>query len=95
MDKKMILAVAGAGKTYTICQMINKFIYNYIIKPYECLILKNYNVPQIRTEGVDVKTEPAENFSNGKKDFKYYKKIIYFTILIKQIINIIAKEYQN
>jgi hypothetical protein len=98
MDKKIILAKAGAGKTYYICHSIDpnrrnlilaftnqnisniirelqdankgtipesttistfhSFVYHTFIRPFESVIASYFNVPEFKSDGVNVTDEP-------------------------------------
>ena len=69
MDKKLILAVAGSGKTYHICHNINDSKRNLV------LAFTNRNVNNIERELVDAKVK-MENV----KVFTFHKFIYNFFI---------------
>ena len=104
MDKRVMLAVAGAGKTYTLCNSIDisqknlilaytnenvhnitgelvkihghipekttvmtfdKFIYNYIICPYEATIRRFFNETNFKRNGITILEPPAASIIEG------------------------------
>lgn len=104
MDKRVMLAVAGAGKTYTLCKSIDinqknlilaytnenvhnitgelvkihgnipekttvmtfdKFIYNYIICPYEATIRRFFNEIDFKRQGITISEPPAPSIIEG------------------------------
>ena len=139
MDKRVILAVAGSGKTYTLVNSIDekkrnviiaytkenikniekelikrfnripkytqiytfhKFVYNFLIRPYENQISQYFNTT-IKSKGLcfDIPQKAVDRFGNYnknyklKKDYKHYLKIDrYYSSLISELVNYLDKE---
>lgn len=105
MDKRVMLAVAGAGKTYTLCNSIDingknlilaytnenvhnitnelvkaygcipekttvitfdRFIYNFIVCPYEVTIRQFFNCEEFKRKGITISDPPEASFLEGK-----------------------------
>ena len=63
MDKKIMLAVAGAGKTYELCHSINKEQRNFL------LAYTNENIKNIEKEVIDKAENDKVNFINATCPF--------------------------
>ncbi len=115
MDKQVILAVAGAGKTYTLCKSIDvneknlilaytnenihnitkelinaykqipektmvmtfdKFIFNYIVCPYEATIRQFFNEAEFKRKGITILEPPVASIVEGtfRRTNPYYCK---------------------
>lgn len=134
MDKRVILAVAGSGKTYTLARSINpekrnliiaftrenikniekelidkfgiipkytqvltfhKFVYNFLIRPYENHIARYFNTT-IKSKGLCFDIPPKAIGKDGiyNKDYKlkkninhYLKSDRYYSSLIAELVN--------
>ncbi len=137
MDKRVILAVAGSGKTYTLCNSINeneknlilaytnqnihniinellkrytyvpektevmtfdKFIYQYIICPYEPTIRQYFEEPDFKRNGITILEPPMPSLVKGNIRRKnpdyhpqeqlahYHKDGKYYCSLLSELI---------
>lgn len=134
MDKRVILAVAGSGKTYTLARSIDpqkrnliiaytrenikniekelidyfgvipkytqiltfhKFVYNFLIRPYENHIANYFNTI-IKSKGLCFDVPPSAIGKDGEynKDYKlkgnikhYLKSDRYYSSLIAELVN--------
>ena len=137
MDKRVVLAVAGAGKTYTLCKSINigeknlilaytnenvhnitdelikahgqipekttvmtfdRFIYNFIVCPYEATIRQFFNCEDFRRKGITISKPPESSIKVGggrrKNPFycpkgelgHYHKESRYYCSLLSELI---------
>lgn len=139
MDKTVILAVAGSGKTYTLIKSIDKkkrniiiaytkenikniekelikrfneipkytqiytfhrFVYNFLIRPYENQIAQYFNTT-IKSKGLcfDVPQKAVDRFGNYNKNYKrkkdymhYLKSDRYYSSLISELVNYLDSE---
>lgn len=146
MDKRVMLAVAGSGKTYTLCNSINeneknlilaytnenihniinellkkytyvpertevmtfdKFIYQYIICPYEPTIRQFFNEPNFKRKGITIQEPPESSFKIGeiwrknsnypsqKELGHYHKEGKYYCSLLSELIMKVKKRPIN
>lgn len=146
MDKRVMLAVAGSGKTYTLCNSINKneknlilaytnenihniinellkiytyvpekteimtfdkFIYQYIICPYEPTIRQFFNEPDFKRKGITFQEPPKPSFVIGdirksNPDYHsqeelghYHKEGKYYCSLLSKVIMKVKKKPIN
>ncbi|MCX4299323.1 MAG: UvrD-helicase domain-containing protein [Lachnospiraceae bacterium] len=146
MDKRVMLAVAGSGKTYTLCNSINenernlilaytnenihniinellkrytyvpektevmtfdKFIYQYIICPYEPTIRQFFNEPNFKRKGITIQEPPKSSYKIGeiwRKNFNYpsqkelghyHKEGKYYCSLLSELIIKVKKRPIN
>lgn len=141
-----MLAVAGSGKTYTLCNSINeneknlilaytnenihniinellkrytyipertevmtfdKFIYQYIICPYEPTICKFFNEPDFKRKGITIQEPPESSLKVGEiwrrnpnyppqeKLGHYHKEGKYYCSLLSELIIKVKKKPIN
>ena len=141
-----MLAVAGSGKTYTLCNSINenernlilaytnenihniinellkrytyvpektevmtfdKFIYQYIICPYEPTIRQFFNEPNFKRKGITIQEPPKSSYKIGeiwRKNFNYpsqkelghyHKEGKYYCSLLSELIIKVKKRPIN
>lgn len=146
MDKRVMLAVAGSGKTYTLCNSINeneknlilaytnenihnitkellkrytyipektevmtfdKFIYQYIICPYEPTICQFFNEPNFKRKGITIQEPPKSSFEIGgirksnpdyhsqKELGHYHREGKYYCSLLSELIIKVKKRPIN
>jgi len=146
MDKRVMLAVAGSGKTYTLCHSINeneknlilaytnenihnitnellkrytyvpektevmtfdKFIYQYIVCPYEPTIRQYFNEPDFKRKGITILEPPKpsfaiENIRRKNPDYHaqgelahYHKEGKYYCSLLSELIMKVKKRHIN
>lgn len=146
MDKRVMLAVAGSGKTYSLCNSINeneknlilaytnenihnitnellkrytyipektevmtfdKFIYQYIICPYEPTIRQYFNEPNFKRKGITIQEPPKSSFQIGdiwkknpnypsqKELGHYHKEGKYYCSLLSELIIKVKKRPIN